>query len=149
MELNILLVPYCAKVEIVTKEEEWYDELISIKEFFISEDVYTMGPVVFTKEVVGLEGVKYVVYIPLNAPIEPIPELSIEYQPLLEVYPTLSHKCLDDEDIEAVYQSIEEYALTNDIQLAERDYYHVMLEYAGGLVFEIHAEIDVDGVEGT
>lgn len=67
MELNILLVPYCAKVEIVTKEEEWYDELISIKEFFISEDVYTMGPVVFTKEVVGLEGVKYVVYIPLNA----------------------------------------------------------------------------------
>ena len=33
MELDILLVPYCAKVEIVTKEEEWYDELISIKEF--------------------------------------------------------------------------------------------------------------------
>lgn len=106
-----------------------------------------MGPVIFTKEVVGLEGVKYVVYIPVNAPIDPIPELGIEYQPLLEVYPTLSHKCLEDENIELVYQSIEEYALTNDIQLTERDYYHVMLEYAGGLVFEIHAEIDVNGVE--
>ena len=55
-----------------------------------------MGPIIFNKEIVGMGEVNYITYIPLNDEIDDIPELNIKYQPTLEVYPTISHKCFDE-----------------------------------------------------
>lgn len=147
MELDLLIMPYCAKTEIVSNEEEWEDDLLAIKEFFISEEIYTTGPVIFTKEVAGLGEYKFVVYIPLNAPIDPIPELNISYEPLLDVLPTISHKCFYEEEFEGVYDEIKNAAHEKDITLENSDFYHVLLPYPGGHLYEIHAEVNVDEEE--
>ncbi|MFO6335595.1 hypothetical protein ACLBVB_37485, partial [Pseudomonas aeruginosa] len=61
---------------------------------------------IFNKEIVGMGEVNFITYIPLNDEIEDIPELNIKYQPTLEVYPTISHKCFDEDDLEVVYEDI-------------------------------------------
>ena len=97
----------------------------------MSNDIYTMGPIIFNKEIVGMGEVNFVTYIPLNDEIEDIPELNIKYQPTLEVYPTISHKCFDEDDFEVVYEGIQTFASENDITLSDKPFYHVMSNYFG------------------
>lgn len=113
----------------------------------MSNDIYTMGPIIFNKENMGMGEVNFVTYISLNEEIEDIPELNIKYQPTLEIYPTISHKCFDEEDFEAMYEDIQIFAFENDITLSDKPFYHVMSHYFGGEIYEIHAEINIDEVE--
>ncbi|MGV3129730.1 DUF5085 family protein [Staphylococcus simulans] len=147
MELDILIMPNLAKVEFSIEPEYWQDEMLKIKKFFIDDDIYTTGPIIFTKEITGLEKVSYTTYIALNDEIDDIPELNIKYVPSLEVFPTISHKCFDDEDFEEIYEAMKQFALENEIVLKDQNFYHVMVDYFNGQVYEIHAEIDVSGVE--
>ena len=147
MELDMLIMPNLAKVEFSVEPEHWQDEMLKVKHSFIDKDIYTTGPIIFTKEITGLGEISYTTYIALNDEIEDIPELNIKYVPSLEVFPTLSHKCFDDEDFEQIYEEIKVFALENDIILKDQNFYHVMVDYFNGQVYEIHAEIDVSGVE--
>ena len=147
MELDVLIMPHIAKMEFSIHPEYWKDEMKRIKEFFVSNDIYTMGPTIFNKEIVGMGEVNFITYIPLNDEIEDIPELNIKYQPTLEVYPTISHKCFDEDDFEVVYEGIQTFASENDITLSDKPFYHVMPNYFGGEIYEIHAEINIDEVE--
>ena len=115
MELDVLIMPHIAKIE--------------LKEFFVSNDIYTMGPIIFNKENMGMGEVNFVTYISLNDEIEDIPELNIKYQPTLEIYPTISHKCFDEEDFEAMYEDIQIFAFENDITLSDKPFYHVMSHF--------------------
>ncbi|SUM27545.1 DUF5085 family protein [Staphylococcus epidermidis] len=147
MELDVLIMPHIAKMEFSIHPDYWKDEMKRIKEFFVSNDIYTMGPTIFNKEIVGMGEVNFITYIPLNDEIEEIPELNIKYQPTLEVYPTISHKCFDEDDFEVVYEGIQTFASENDITLSDKPFYHVMSNYFGGEIYEIHAEINIDEVE--
>ena len=131
MELDVLIMPHIAKMEFSIHPDYWKDEMNRIKEFFVSNDIYTMGPIIFNKEIVGMGEVNFVTYIPLNDEIEDIPELNIKYQPTLEVYPTISHKCFDEDDFEVVYEGIQTFASENDITLSDKPFYHVMSNYFG------------------
>lgn len=143
----MLIMPNLAKVEFSIEPEHWQDEMLKVKKFFIADDIYTTGPIIFTKEITGLGEMSYTTYISLNDEIEDIPELNIKYVPSLEVFPTISHKCFDDADFEQIYEEIKVFALDNDIVLKDQNFYHVMVDYFNGQVYEIHAEIDVSGVE--
>ncbi|AVO03093.1 DUF5085 domain-containing protein [Staphylococcus simulans] len=147
MELDVLIMPNLAKAEFSVEPEHWQDEMLKVKRSFIDKDIYTTGPIIFTKEITGLGEISYTTYIALNDEIEDIPELNIKYVPSLEVFPTISHKCFDDEDFEQIYEEIKVFALENDIILKNQNFYHVMVDYFNGQVYEIHAEIDVSGVE--
>lgn len=147
MELDVLIMPNLAKAEFSVEPEHWQDEMLKVKRSFIDKDIYTTGPIIFTKEITGLGEISYTTYIALNDEIEDIPELNINYVPSLEVFPTISHKCFDDEDFEQIYEGIKVFALENDIILKDQNFYHVMVDYFNGQVYEIHAEIDVSGVE--
>ena len=147
MQLDMLIMPNLAKMEFSMNPEYWEDEMSRIQSFFISNDIYTTGPIIFSKEVTGLDEVSYTTYIALNDEIEAIPELNIEYFPSLEVFPTISHRCFEDADLDQVYQDIKDYAAENDVILSDKPFYHVAVNYFDGQVYEIHAEIDVDGVE--
>ncbi|MHD0383746.1 DUF5085 family protein [Staphylococcus simulans] len=147
MELDVLIMPNLAKAEFSVEPEHWQDEMLKVKRSFIDKDIYTTGPIIFTKEITGLGEISYTTYIALNDEIEDIPELNINYVPSLEVFPTISHKCFDDEDFEQIYEEIKVFALENDIILKDQNFYHVMVDYFNGQVYEIHAEIDVSGVE--
>lgn len=125
MELDMLIMPNLVKVEFSIEPEHWQDEVLKVKKFFIANDIYTTGPIIFTKEITGLGEMSYTTYIALNDEIEDIPELNIKYVSSLEVFPTISHKCFDDADFEQIYEEIKMFALDkvfaldNDIVLGE------------------------------
>ena len=66
MELDVLIMPHIAKMEFSIHPDYWKDEMKRIKEFFVSNDIYTMGPTIFNKEIVGMGEVNFITYIPLN-----------------------------------------------------------------------------------
>ncbi|MCP8622239.1 DUF5085 family protein, partial [Acinetobacter baumannii] len=76
-----------------------------------------------------------------------IPELNIKYIDCLEVGPTLSTKCFEEEDFERAYKEIEYVANENNIKILNQPYYHVMVDYFGGTAFEIYAQVDLDESE--
>lgn len=92
MELDVLIMPNLAKMEFSVHPDYWKDELIRVKQFFISNEIYTTGPIIFTREVTGIAEVSFVTYMALNDEIEDIPELNIKYVPTLEIFPTISHR---------------------------------------------------------
>lgn len=147
MELDVLIMPTLAKMEFSVHPDYWKDELIRVKKFFISNEIYTTGPIIFTREVTGMDEMSFVTYMVLNDEIDDIPELNIKYEPLLELLPTISHKCFDDDDFDQVYEDIKQHALDKELTLSDKPFYHVMVDYFGGQVYEIHAEIDMDGVD--
>ncbi|HEK6456777.1 TPA: DUF5085 family protein [Staphylococcus aureus] len=136
MELDALVMPNLAKMEFSINPEYWKDEMSRIKSFFIDKRIYTVGPIVFTREVVGLDEMKFVTYISLNSEIDDIPSIAL--------LPTISHKCFDEDEFENVYMRIKEFAVENNITLSNSPFYHVMVDYFGGQVYEIHAEINLD-----
>ena len=85
MQLDMLIMPNLAKMEFSMNQNIGK---MKCHEFnhFISNDIYTTGPIIFSKEVTGLDEVSYTTYIALNDEIEAIPELNIEYVPSLEVF---------------------------------------------------------------
>lgn len=90
MELDALVMPNLAKMEFSINPEYWKDEMSRIKSFFIDKRIYTVGPIVFTREVVGLDEMKFVTYISLNSEIDDIPELNIKFIPSIALLPTIS-----------------------------------------------------------
>lgn len=144
MELDALVMPNLAKMEFSINPEYWKDEMSRIKSFFIDKRIYTVGPIVFTREVVGLDEMKFVTYISLNSEIDDIPELNIKFIPSIALLPTISHNCFDEDEFENVYMKIKEFAVENNITLSNSPFYHVMVDYFGGQVYEIHAEINLD-----
>ncbi|MFW3590182.1 DUF5085 family protein [Staphylococcus caprae] len=147
MQLDMLVMPNIAKMEFSMDPNYWEEEMLRIKSFFVSKDIYTTGPIIFTKEIIGLDEASFTTYIALNDEIEDIPELNIEFLSSLEVLPTISHKCFDDDDFEQVYLEIQRYAQENNVVLMDKPYYHVVVDYFDGQIYEIHAEVDVDGVD--
>ena len=63
MELDVLIMPNLAKMEFSVHPDYWKDELIRVKQFFISNEIYTTGPIIFTREVTGIAEVSFVTYI--------------------------------------------------------------------------------------
>lgn len=51
MELDALVMPNLAKMEFSINPEYWKDEMSRIKSFFIDKRIYTVGPIVFTREI--------------------------------------------------------------------------------------------------
>lgn len=147
MELDVLIMPNLSKMEFSVHPDYWKDEMIRVKQFFISNEIYTTGPIIFTREITGMAEMSFVTYMALNDEIEDIPELNIKYVPTLEIFPTISHKCFDDEDFEEVYKGIKNHALEHELTLSDKPFYHVMVDYFGGQAYEIHAEISMDGVD--
>ncbi|ARJ51002.1 DUF5085 family protein [Staphylococcus lutrae] len=142
MDVGMLIMPHCAKVTFeIDKEGDWLEGLDIVNEFFLDKDVYPTGPIIFKREAVGLGEIEYTVYIALNQPIQDIPEFNIEYVDLLEVAPTITERCFEEEEFDLVYKKIEFIANENGFHLEKRPYYHVMIDYPGGKAFEIHAEI--------
>ena len=52
--------------------------------------------------------------------------MNIEYVPSLEVFPTISHRCFEDADLDQVYQDIKDYAAENDVILSDKPF--IMLQ---------------------
>lgn len=144
MELDALIMPCVVKFEISATPEKWLEELTSIKDKFIKEDIFTVGPIIYTEVPIGLGEKSYVTYIPINQVIDNSSDFNIEFLQSMELFPTISHKCFEEEEFEEVYQKIKNFAMENNIILKEQTFYHVILEYAGGNLYEIHAEIDLD-----
>ncbi|MDU9352128.1 DUF5085 family protein [Staphylococcus warneri] len=149
MELGMLVMPFCVKVTFeIDKEENWLEGLDTVNEFFIDKDIYPTGPIIFQREPVGINEYQYTVFISLNDELQNIPELNIEYIDMLEIGPTLSEKCFDEDEFEQVYQEINLAAENNDLSVIDQPYYHVMVDYFGGTVFEIYAQLEIgDGNE--
>ena len=108
----------------------------------MDKDIYPTGPIIFQKSI-GIGEYEYTAYIPLNTELYDIPELNIEYIDMLEVGPTLSEKCFEESEFEQVYNQIELTAKENEIQILDQPYYHVMVDYFGGSVFEIYAQLEL------
>ncbi|MEX2948700.1 DUF5085 family protein [Staphylococcus warneri] len=149
MELGMLVMPFCVKITFeIDKEENWLEGLDTVNEFFIDKDIYPTGPIIFQREPVGINEYQYTVFISLNDELQNIPELNIEYIDMLEIGPTLSEKCFDEDEFEQVYQEINLAAENNDLSVIDQPYYHVMVDYFGGTVFEIYAQLEIgDGNE--
>ena len=145
----MLVMPFCVKVTFeIDKEENWLEGLDTVNEFFIDKDIYPTGPIIFQREPVGINEYQYTVFISLNDELQNIPELNIEYIDMLEIGPTLSEKCFDEDEFEQVYQEINLAAENNDLSVIDQPYYHVMVDYFGGTVFEIYAQLEIgDGNE--
>ncbi len=141
----MLIMPYCVKITFqIDESEDWLEALDTVNDFFVDKDIYPMGPIMFTRKPVGIGEYQYSVYISLNSELKDIPELNIEYINMLEVVPTLSEKCFEEDEFEIVYKNIQEAATANNLKLKNKPYYHVMVDYFGGSVFEIYAELDVE-----
>ncbi|BBD90594.1 DUF5085 family protein [Staphylococcus caprae] len=148
MELGMLIMPYCVKITYeIDENDDWLEGLDTINDFFMDKDIYPTGPIVFQRKSIGLGEFKYTAYISLNNELQDIPELNIEYIDVLEVGPTLSEKCFDEEEFEQVYRQIETAAKDNDISIKDEPYYHVMVDYFGGTAFEIYAQLEVNDGE--
>ncbi|QIH76491.1 DUF5085 family protein [Macrococcoides canis] len=141
-EIDMILLPDCAKIELELEKKTWLSDFSKINDFFIDREYYQTGPVVFTKEFLSLDADKYVAYVPLNKEIPNIPELNLEYIELLHVLPTVSTKCLNDDDFDAAYKEIRDFCRESDLIITNNNFYHVMLDYPGGVLFEIHAQVE-------
>lgn len=60
MELDALIMPSVAKFEISATPEKWSKEITSIKEMFVEEDIYTVGPIIYTEVHIGLGDCRYI-----------------------------------------------------------------------------------------
>ncbi|WP_232195007.1 DUF5085 family protein [Staphylococcus chromogenes] len=148
VDVGMLIMPFCAKITFdIDENGDWLEGLDTVNTFFVDEDIYPTGPIIFKRETVGLGEIEYTAFIALNQPIQDVPDLNIEYVDKLEVAPTLIEKCFDEEEFELVYKKIEFIAQENGFHLKDQPYYHVMIDYPGGKAFEIHAEIE--SIEGT
>ncbi|MFT2155710.1 DUF5085 family protein [Staphylococcus epidermidis] len=144
MELGMLIMPYCVKITFeIDKEENWLESLDTVNEFFIDKDIYPTGPIIFQRKLIGINEYQYTVFISLNDELQHIPELNIEYIDMLEVVPTLSEKCFNEDEFEQVYKEINLAAENNDLSVIDQPYYHVMVDYFGGTVFEIYAQLEI------
>ncbi|PTG48926.1 DUF5085 family protein [Staphylococcus cohnii] len=144
MELGMLIMPFCVKITFeIDKNDDWLDGLDTVNEFFMDKDIYPTGPIIFQKKSIGIGEYEYTAYISLNTELYDIPELNIEYLDMLEVGPTLSEKCFEESEFEQVYNQIELAAKENEIQILDQPYYHVMVDYFGGSVFEIYAQLEL------
>ncbi|UEX90014.1 DUF5085 family protein [Staphylococcus ratti] len=142
MDVGMLVMPHCAKITFEMDEDgDWLEGLDTVNAFFMDEDVYPTGPIIFKRETVGLGEIQYTAYLALNQPINDIPEFNIEYVDMLEVAPTISERCFEEEEFDFVYKKIEFFSEEHGFHLVNQPYYHVMIDYPGGKVFEIHAEI--------
>lgn len=146
VKIDALVMPYLAKTEISATPEKWSEEVTSIKEMFVEEDIYTVGPIIYTEVPIGLDEKSYITYIPINQEIDKS-DFNIEFLQSIELFPTISHKCFEKEEFDEVYQKIRNFSMENNIILKEQPFYHVILEYAGGNLYEIHAEVDLDRTE--
>ncbi|PTI28149.1 DUF5085 domain-containing protein [Mammaliicoccus vitulinus] len=145
MELGMLVMPFCVKITFeIDKEDNWLTGLETVNEFFMDKDIYPTGPIIFQREPVGIGEYEYTAYISLNKELQDIPELNIEYIDMLEVGPTLSEKCFEEDEFEQVYNQIELAAKENNINIIDQPYYHVMVDYFGGSVFEIYAQLELN-----
>nr|WP_241956022.1 DUF5085 family protein [Staphylococcus arlettae] len=137
-------MPFCVKITFeIDKNDDWLDGLDTVNEFFMDKDIYPTGPIIFQKKSIGIGEYEYTAYISLNTELYDIPELNIEYLDMLEVGPTLSEKCFEESEFEQVYNQIELAAKENEIQILDQPYYHVMVDYFGGSVFEIYAQLEL------
>ncbi|MGW7952534.1 MULTISPECIES: DUF5085 family protein [Staphylococcaceae] len=144
MELGMLIMPFCVKITFeIDKNDDWLNGLDTVNEFFMDKDIYPTGPIIFQKKSIGIGEYEYTAYISLNTELYDIPELNIEYLDMLEVGPTLSEKCFEESEFEQVYNQIELTAKENEIQILDQPYYHVMVDYFGGSVFEIYAQLEL------
>ncbi|WP_323703693.1 DUF5085 family protein [Mammaliicoccus sp. Dog046] len=145
MELGMLVMPFCAKITFeIDKDDDWLEGLDTVNEFFMDKDIYPTGPIIFQRESIGIGEFEYTAYIALNNELHDIPELNIEYIDMLEVGPTLSEKCFEEEEFEQVYKQIEVAAHENGIAIVDKPYYHVMVDYFGGTAFEIYAQLELN-----
>lgn len=148
MELGMLVMPFCVKVNFeMDIEGEWLEGLDIINDFFIDNDIYPTGPIIFKREPIGLDEYLYTVYLSLNTELYDIPELNIQYIDMLEVAPTLSERCFEEEEFELVYKNIKNAAKANNIRIKDKPFYHVMVDYMGGTAFEVYAELEVEDDE--
>ncbi|WP_342610497.1 DUF5085 family protein [Staphylococcus hsinchuensis] len=144
MELGMLVMPFCVKITFdIDEDDDWIEGLDTVNEFFKDKDIYPTGPIVFQRKPIGIGEFEYTAYISLNDELKDIPELNIEYIEMLEVGPTLSEKCFEEEEFEQVYSQIEFAAKENNLQIKDQPYYHVMVDYFGGTAFEIYAQLEL------
>lgn len=144
----MLVMPMCAKISFQAKDDEWLDGLAEVNKFFMDDEIYPTGPIAFTRRSIGLGEHAYSAYISLNDEINAIPELNIEYEEILLIHPTVSGKCFEEKEFDKVYKEIESYCRDHDFKLdLNEPFYHVMVDYFGGTVFEIHAKLDISDEE--
>ncbi|MGW8008081.1 DUF5085 family protein [Staphylococcus xylosus] len=137
-------MPFCVKITFeIDKDDDWLDGLDTVNEFFMDKDIYPTGPIIFQKRPIGISEYEYTAFISLNTELHDIPELNIEYIDMLEIGPTLSEKCFEESEFEQVYSQIELAAKENEVKVLDQPYYHVMVDYFGGSVFEIYAQLEL------
>ena len=123
-------------------EEDWYDYAISVRENVVLNDLYATGPISFQMEQVeGTEEVVYTFYQPVNESVE-MEENSghFFFQQTLEYKDGLLVRCVDFDDIEDIYQILEQAAQQYGVTL-QLPYLHIYLNVYGEGYFDIYAPI--------
>lgn len=144
MDLDLLLLPDVIKKEVVIEDDNWIDTLVELQSYFLQYEIYITGPLIFTREMIGLSTYKYTIFIPIDREISLESNSDLEYIPIFDVAPTVSQRCLSEDEFEETYNKIENFANENNISLKQQPYYHVMIDVLGDSIFDIYAEIEMD-----
>lgn len=123
-------------------EEEWFDYAISIRDNIVLNDLYATGPISFQMEQIeGTDEVAYTFYQPINEAVE-MEENSghFFFQSTLQYKDGLLIRCVDFEDVEDMYQILDQAAKEYGVTL-QLPYLHIYLNVYGEGYFDIYAPI--------
>lgn len=123
--------------------EEWSDIAILLRNHVVTEGIYPIGPVVFEREQVEGEPNMgtYTFYVALNEKVELTEESEYEFDDIIAIPNAIYIRYSDlDGEITEAYNLLEQYALENQLQLAQ-NFFHVGLDVFGEMWFDIYAPI--------
>ncbi|WP_195515247.1 DUF5085 family protein [Paraclostridium bifermentans] len=129
--------------KIQSNDDEWREDIKDFKELVTKSGIYPVGPVFFkiSKEDRYLQNKDYILYIPMNLPIQFKGNDICSFIGDFKLKECLAIKQIDlDDNIEDYYMILSDCAMQNKMKLGD-DIYHVYLENYGVEVVDIFVPI--------
>ncbi|OIK13882.1 DUF5085 family protein [Bacillus sp. MUM 13] len=124
-------------------KDEWGDGILYLEDFMLNIEVYQSGPVFFSfqpEKSDSQEG-EFTYYLPINNSVELNEQEEVQFFDQFAIESALVlRQANDEEDFQAAYKKIQEYAITNNIQL-EDTYYCVLLDVYGEYMIDLYVPI--------